>query len=62
MAVATVSDRAGVENSLKEFCCKDEQRNGMCRGKVRSRVWGFVLEWEPLVTECLVYMLMGVIQ
>lgn len=50
MAVATISDRAGVENSLKEFCCKDEQRNGMCRGEVRSRVCGFVLEWEPLVT------------
>ena len=29
-----------MENFLKEFCCKDEQRNGMCRGEVRSSVWG----------------------
>lgn len=48
MAVAIISDRAGMENSLKEFCCKNEQRNGMCRGEVRSSVWGFVLEWELL--------------
>lgn len=52
---------SGMENSLKEFCCKDEQRNGMCRGEVKSSVCAFVLEWELLVTVCLVYMLIGLI-
>lgn len=61
MEVATMLDRAGIDISLKEFCCADEQRMRCLQGRSEVKCVCVCFRMEA-VTVCLVYMLMGIIQ